>query len=323
MTLSNQASKSRRGWSLIELLIVVAIIGVLVQMMLPAVEMSRESARATVCQNNLRQLATAFLLHHDANKRFPSGGWGYRWAPDPDRGTGRDQPGGWAYSLLPFYGENALFHLGSGASALEKLAVNARRLAVPIAVHYCPSRRLPRAYRVHPTLSYVRQPLGSDPLEVGARIDYAANGGGNGFTSWLPGPETIEAAKEYRYFDPKNGSGIVFPRSEIGMADILDGTSKTYLVGEKYLDPAHYKDGVSFGDDQGPYVADDRDSVRFAGFVDAKPAIDHEGDDRSIGFGSAHPIAFSMAFCDGSVRRIEYDIDGAVHRSQANRADDR
>lgn len=312
--------KLRCGLTLVELLIVIGIIGLLVQMMLPGVLMSREAARATACQNNLKQLSTAFMLHHDANGQLPSGGWGYRWAPDPDAGSGKKQPGGWAYCLLPYLEQMPLYELGKGANPEIKAAANKQRLSTPVEILYCPSRRPAGAYRVHPAVPYVRQPLGCDQLEEIGRIDYAANAGGNGFTDWKAGPNTLEEAENYEFFDPQNGHGILFPRSEVTYAQITDGTSHTYLVGEKYLAKAHYRDGMSFGDDQGPFVSDDRDSVRFAGGEKADPKQDGE-EDVTVGFGSAHPTGFFMAFCDGSVRRIEYGIDRTIHRHQANRAD--
>jgi prepilin-type N-terminal cleavage/methylation domain-containing protein/prepilin-type processing-associated H-X9-DG protein len=311
----------RPAFTLIELLIVVFIITMLLQLALPAVEMARERANVASCQNNLRQQAMAFQLYEGANGNLPSGGWGYRWAPDPDRGVGIEQPGGWAYSLLPFYEQQALFGLGAGGSKEEKSAANKRRLESPIAIHFCPSRRLPRAYPIYPKVSYVLQPIGSDRLEIGARIDYAANAGGRGFVSWLGGPDSVEEAEDYDFFDPVNGHGVIYPRSNLRMAQISDGASNTYLLGEKYLDVSRYKNGTSFGDDQGPYVSDDRDSVRFAGGELAAPAQDRE-EDRTEGFGSAHPSGFSMAFCDGSVRLTAYEIDSLTHCRQANRTDD-
>jgi prepilin-type N-terminal cleavage/methylation domain-containing protein len=89
------------GFTLVELLTVVAIVGVLVALLLPAVQSARESARRVACGNNVRQLALGCLQHLDQQGFFPSGGWGWCWTGDPDRGFGRSQPGSWAYSILP------------------------------------------------------------------------------------------------------------------------------------------------------------------------------------------------------------------------------
>jgi type II secretory pathway pseudopilin PulG len=72
--------------TLAELLIVIAIIGLLIQLLLPAIQASRDAARKAQCQNNLKQLGVAAQLHVDAHKYFPSGGWSGNYLADPHRG---------------------------------------------------------------------------------------------------------------------------------------------------------------------------------------------------------------------------------------------
>jgi type II secretory pathway pseudopilin PulG len=78
----------------VEVLIVIAIIGLLLQLMLPAIQASRERARKTNCQNHLKQLAIAAQVHVNLRNYFPSGGWSGAFMADPRRGYGREQPGG-------------------------------------------------------------------------------------------------------------------------------------------------------------------------------------------------------------------------------------
>ncbi len=92
----------RRGFTLVELLAVIAIIGLLVSLLLPAVQSARESARRAHCGNNVRQLALGCLAHLNQHGSFPSAGWGWCWTGDPDRGFGKSQPGSWAFSVLSF-----------------------------------------------------------------------------------------------------------------------------------------------------------------------------------------------------------------------------
>ena len=101
----------RSGFTLVELLVVIAIIGVLVALLLPAVQAAREAARRTQCSNHVKQMSLACLQHQSQLGFYPGGGWGPWWVGDADCGSGKMQPGGWIYRILPFIEEGPLYSL--------------------------------------------------------------------------------------------------------------------------------------------------------------------------------------------------------------------
>ncbi len=116
------------------------------------------------------------------------------------------------------------------------------------------------------------------------------------------------------------------------ICEITDGTSNTYLVGEKYLCPDYYLTGNDWGDDQSAYAGDSDDQNRWTGTDTATAAVPMvpapmqdtpglAGGTYEEIFGSAHAIGFNMALCDGSVKVFNYTIDPLVHNYLGNRKD--
>lgn len=320
---SGQARRALAGFTLVELLVVIAIIGILVSLLLPAVQSAREAARRSQCQNHLRQFALGAMNHHDAVGFLPSGGWGYKWNGNPDRGSGDSQPGGFFYQILPFVEAQNIHDIGAGAGddiALIRAATK-RRIESLLTILYCPSRRPAQLYPVTVTVSFVHTPLISDTLTMAVRNDYAANAGENLAQGFGPGPNSYEQADTggHAFPDDELLTGVVGNHVEISLEMIGDGTSKTYLVGEKYVDPDTYFNGAQYGDDQNAYCGDERDVVRFTNNL--PPKRDRPGYGGTWEFGSAHTANWNMAFCDGSVRTMDYGISPRVHRSLSNRSD--
>jgi prepilin-type N-terminal cleavage/methylation domain-containing protein len=374
-----QASKDRErfAFTLVELLVVIAIIGILIAMLLPAVQAAREAARRSQCQNNLKQLGLAAQNHLQTQKAFPTGGWGWHWVGDPDRGYGPNQPGGWTYSLLAYVEGSNIRDIGRGlpygTGAGKKYDALTQMQLQSLSTFVCPSRRaLPAGPIWDPTIYNVNTSLVTWPGTPGytlggARSDYAGNAGtdmgqagtsdnlsggccGNGpdqGSDAIPGYDAVGS-----FFKTANANwfwnvatGVIYGGSSVGLKKIPDGLTKTYLIGEKSLQPRQYDPSTltnptrNWGDDQSMYQGYDFDSVRWCynSYPNAPSQPPPAGDrswlplqDRNdpnwnlwgIGqFGSPHTAACYFLMCDGSVQPISYNVDPLVHWKLGNRSD--
>jgi prepilin-type N-terminal cleavage/methylation domain-containing protein/prepilin-type processing-associated H-X9-DG protein len=319
-----------RAFTLVELLVVIAIIGILMAMTLPAIQSARESGRRTQCANNVTNLAKASLQHLAAQKYYPSGGWGHTWTPDPDRGFGLRQPGSCLYNMLPYLEETTLHQLGKGLPDTEKRAAAMKRSTTPMPLFACPTRR--RAELVPSnTAAYVLGNKNMDLPPFIARSDYAGNAGDEGQNA-PGGPDVSYLSKSYRDLDTAlkglypgqvGASGIMTLGGETREAKVLDGTSKTYLLGEKFVLFNKYDDGSDGGDNEGWVAGYDNDNNRWSRLPpDSDFTATASYSDQTEMWGSAHTTVINMAFCDGSVRGIPFDVDPNLHRVLGNRRDD-
>ena len=122
-------------------------------------------------------------------------------------------------------------------------------------------------------------------------------------------------------------TGVIYTGSLVKLADITDGTSNTYLLGEKNLNPEAYDSGTNAADNEAALMGDNGDVSRWTGadngdtVVWLPPLPDTPGYWTWYEFGSAHSVGLNMSLCDGSVRVINYSIDPEAHRRLGNRKD--
>ena len=293
--------RAKRAFTLVELLVVITIIGILIALLLPAVQAAREAGRQMQCKNNLKQLALGCLQHESLTKRFPTNGWGFAWTGDPDRGTDWRQPAGWLYNVLPFIEQQPLHDMGLGLdpwNSPAKEAANLQRLSVPLVVFYCPTRRKPAVYPWNRALGNAagQSPIANAGMPTAvARSDYAINGGdyytdpctpiwctwasqpyGSGGAASVeavespPGHMTDGARSEFANV-AQYATGIGFVGSMVKMSDITDGASNTYLIGEKSLDPDWYVNGQSAADNEDALMGDNADIARWSQYTGYSP----------------------------------------------------
>ena len=223
--------------------------------------------------NQIKQIALAVQLHESTHRYLPSGGWGWNWVGDPDMGAGKSQPGSWIYSVLPFMEEDALWSMSQGVTnAAEKKRLLGEMNSRQPGGFICPSRRqaVPTSIKTH------WSPVNCDKIAIAGKSDYAINIGGDASDAdyWgFPGPSSLAEIQSprFKWPTPENDlatlgftyNGVCALRSEIKISQVSDGTSKTYLVGEKYLRPESY-DGVG-AQGSATYDTGDNETI-FSGF---------------------------------------------------------
>jgi prepilin-type N-terminal cleavage/methylation domain-containing protein len=324
MSVSVARVRSRSAFTLVELLVVIAIIGVLVGLLLPAVQAAREQARRTQCQNNLKQLGLAAKQHVATHGYYPTGGWGYRWVGEARRGFTGEQPGGWLYNLLPYLEQENLHQLNANATDDAGVAAaNVQLVSTPLAFTACPTRRRPMALAVSVSPDMINC---NTPSQM-ARSDYAANVGNRGsvtavFVGRNPGPDNYAEGTVAAKSSSANAcNGIVFQYSMIKPAHIRDGESNTLLFGEKYVQFVKY-DGSAAGDTDSMFSGHSNNTLRVAN-GDLLPKKDNRvaspnDEDR---FGSSHNGGVFFVRCDGSNAFIRYEIDPVTYTYLGGRAD--
>jgi prepilin-type N-terminal cleavage/methylation domain-containing protein/prepilin-type processing-associated H-X9-DG protein len=233
----------RRAFTLIELLVVIAIIGILIGMLLPAVQKVREAAARVKCQNNLKQIGLALHNYHGALNRFPpgyiDGNTDPNSTPDNDMGPGW----GWAAYLLPYLEQGNIYNqinlnqpVGTG--------VNAAVSQLPVPILLCPSDAFAdqQAFDVY-----------NSNFTIIARVAFASYIACNGWEECFwgaggnpqPGPGDDGLSGVYG----RAGRGAFFRNSRTRVADVVDGMSNTIFIGERSNDhaPATWTGAVAGG----------------------------------------------------------------------------
>jgi prepilin-type processing-associated H-X9-DG protein len=263
----------------VELLVVIAIIGVLVALLLPAIQAARESARNSQCKNNMKNIGLAMMNHHDSMRKFPTGGshWGIRMEQYVENGrpVGTDKQGlGWGYQLLPYLEQGAIKNLVTQAQVQDNV----------IPIYSCPSRRPPTRVENGVGVTVLTDYAGVQPC---TRI-----GTNTQLVDITPGTLNYSKALEVFYQSfatPRNSGSAVGPAprdngvydgvivrapyyldpgmqnertpgldftqlnnvpAPVKVAQISDGTSNTMMVGEKYV-RVDWAGGGTASDDTG------------------------------------------------------------------------
>lgn len=287
-----------RAFTLVEVLVVIAIIGILVGLLLPAVQMAREAARRAKCTNNLKQIGLALLNYHETQGAFPAG-----YVSRFDKGGIDTGPGwGWGAAILPQMEQLPIYNVIHFDLPIEHPSNGAR--VANIQSYLCPSDEIKLSW---PAMS---RDASGNPIALICEVAPSNYVGMYGSTE--PGVD---------------GDGIFYRNSRTRLADITDGTSQTIMAGERshFLGVATWAGSVTGAilfDDDGDDVGRSHPEEG-SGMV-----LGHAGEHATPGdpnsdvnqFYSFHGAGANFLFVDGHCSYIPMNIDYDVYRAMSTRA---
>ena len=325
MVMRNQRPRCR-GLTLIEVLVVVAIIGLLVGLLMPALNGAREASRKTTCNNNLRQIGLASVMHLEQLGVFPSGGFftaGNHKLVNPSNGFTEWQGGNWTYNLLPFIELNQL----RDQTATSAGFTTVRGLCPP--VFKCPTTALNAPANASTYSGNGGTPDAPPPkrpfhLLYPNHLTWDRTGkevrfheiAGYPESEWeiiwqqTPGYPHAVPNLPYTSSNPAHGpiTGVIAPYGRVRAAHVTDGMSSTFLIGERNRESCgdfNWTDGFNW---------------RSVKFTKTPPVSAYNSSSGCIqSFGSMHRDTFGMVMCDGSVRQVVYEVDQTVFSALGTR----
>lgn len=322
------ATTGRAGFTLIEVLVVIAIIGVLMAILTPAVQQARAAARRTQCQNNLRQIGLALHQFHDAQGAFPPARLvedGIRTLSSDGTTVGIDEPS-WLIRILPHIEQSALY---SGWKVYEPFGSHPQEIRQSVVQTFlCPERHAGSSPIAPDATIVITLPCGCPGgvqfIPGGAVVDYVANHG-----DLSPGA----TGESTDFYWGGRGTGVIIssrPKfngmgqmtgwlDQIAIRDIKDGTSNTVMVGEPHIPHGE----MTKSPYNGPaYLG--RYFQNFSRIGGPGVPLAHSPEDQRgtiYSFGSAHTGVVHFALSDGSVRGISTSVSSRVLGNLCNRHD--
>jgi hypothetical protein len=312
-------------------LVVIAIIGILVALLLPAIQAAREAGRRMSCQNNLRQLGIAAHNHHDTLLSLPHAGQSVAgFAPSAVYNVNTHVPyvkeaqmAGWGFQILPFMEQtNVQLGIGAnnymGATTIDDEDRLCGAISAIIPTFYCPTRRAPKPVtRTLGTQSACSATGVSIPALQHGMTDYACSLGSRNGNNSIAAIDSTSGATIVMGCSVADSTGARRggSRSSIGLEGILDGTANVILYGEKRL---HLRllGTLRSDDDCGYMRAFDEETCRYSDLSPRPDRLDAVSSNTSnengqYRFGSPHPASFNVVMCDGAVKSLSFRIESS------------